>query len=105
MNTCAKLVELTALQKRADSLRKELGISGPGEVIFLAPCDGLSDDVVIVEADGLGGATTSVVLGNYPVDYNVRFERHFPNERDATAAAEDVAFNGISPSRVLGVRS
>lgn len=103
MKTNAKLAELKSVQKRADTLRKELGISAPGEVIFLALCDGAGDDMVVVEADGFGRATTSVVLGNYPVDYNIKFERSFPSEQDAVAAAEDVAFNGISPSRVLGV--
>jgi hypothetical protein len=100
MKMSAKFAELRNLQRRADSLRNELGISGPGEVTFLAE-RGLNDDLVVVEADGLGGATTSVVEGNYPVDYVTKFERCFPSEREALAAAEDVAFNGVSPRHVL----
>ncbi len=102
MKMSAKLDELRSLQSKADALRKELGISGPGEVTFLAEC-GRNDDIVVVVADGLGGARTSVVEGNYPVDYVTKFERFFPSEREAEAVAEDVAFNGISPSRILGV--
>ena len=103
MKTNAKLTELRSLERRADSLREELGISPPGKVTFFAPLDAAGDDMVIVEADGFGGATTSVVEGNYPVDYLIKFERSFPNEEEAEAAAEEVAFNGISPRRILGV--
>ncbi len=102
MKTSAKLAELRNLQNRADTLRKELGTSRPGEVTFLASCNGMGDDIVVVEADGLGGATTSVVVGNYPVDYLTKFERSFPSEREAEAAAEEIAFNGISPTDILG---
>ena len=101
MKTNAKLAELRSLTRRADTLREELGISPPGEVTFLAHLDEACDDMVVVEADGFGGATTSVVEGNYPVDYLIKFERSFPSEEEAEAAAEDVAFNGISPRRVL----
>ena len=101
MRVSARLAELVILQNRADALRKELGINRPGEVIFLASYDGLDDDIVIVEADGFGGATTRIVEGNYPVDYVTKFERSFPSERQAEAVAEKVAFDGISPRRVL----
>ncbi len=101
MRVSARLAELRILQKRADALRKELGISRPGEVIFLASYDGIDDDVVIVEADGFGGAKTRIVEGNYPVDYVTKFERSFPSEHQAEAAAEKVAFGGISARRVL----
>jgi len=103
MKTNAKLPELRGLQRRVDTLRKELGISPPGTVTFLAFRDGVGDDMVVVEADGLGGATTSVVEGNYPVDHLIKFERSFPSEHEAEAAAEEVAFGGISPGRILGV--
>lgn len=102
MKTSAKLAELRNLQNRADTLRKELGISRPGEVTFLSSCNEVGDDIVVVEADGLGGATTSVVEGNYPVDYVTKLERSFPSERQAEAAAEDIAFNGISLTVILG---
>ena len=96
-----KLAELRGLQSRADALRTELGCSRRGEVTFFAPRDGIGDDIVVVEADGLGGATTSVVEGNYPVDYLTKFERFFPSQKQAEAAAEDIAFNGVSPSDIL----
>ena len=102
MKMNAKLAELRSLQRRADSLRNELGISRAGEVTFLAAYNEMDDDIVVVEADGLGGATASVVEGNYPVDYVTKYERSFPSEREAEAAAEDVAFNGISPERIFG---
>ncbi len=97
----AKIAELKSLQRRADSLRSELRISRPGEVTFLAARQGMGDDVVVVEADGLGGATTSVVVGNYPVDYLTRFKKSFPSECEAEAAAEGIAFNGESPADIL----
>lgn len=102
MNTDEKLAELRRLQRRVDTLREELRISPPGHVTFLASLDEVEDDVVIVEADGFAGATTMIVEGNYPVDYLTRFEKFFPSEREAEAAAEDVVYNGISPERVLG---
>ena len=101
MKMNAKVAELRSLESRADTVRQELGISRPGEVTFLASRDGMSNDIVLVEADGLGGATTSVVVGNYPVDYVTRFHKSFPSERDAEVAAEDIAFNGASPSDIL----
>ncbi|MGH9433078.1 MAG: hypothetical protein ACRD3T_16220 [Terriglobia bacterium] len=101
MKMSAKLAELRNLQNRADTLRKELGISRPGEVTFVASRNGVSDDIVVVETDGFGGATTSVVEGNYPVDYVTKFERSFSNEREAEEAAEDIAFNGISLTAIL----
>ena len=103
MKTNAKLRELRSLQRRVDTVREDLGISPPGTVTFLAPRDGVSDDVVVVEADGFGGATTSVVAGNYLVDHLIIFERSFSSEHEAQAAAEAIAFNGISPTRILGV--
>jgi hypothetical protein len=69
MKMSAKLAKLRSLQSRADTLRRELGISRPGKATFLATRNGVWDDIVVVEADGLGGATTSIVVGNYPVDY------------------------------------
>lgn len=97
-----KIAELKRLQKRADTLREQLGINPPGTVIFFAHLDAADDDMVVVEADGFGRATTSVVVGNYPLDYLSKFQRSFPSEQEAQAAAEDVAFNGIPPSRILG---
>jgi hypothetical protein len=102
MNRTEKLTELRSLQARCDVIRQELQINSPGEVLFLAPLGEWSDSSVVVAADGLGGATTSVVQGNYPVDYVNKFERGFPTESEAGRAAEEVAFGGVAPDRVLG---
>jgi hypothetical protein len=94
------IADLKQLQNKADALRKSLGISRPGEITFLAARDGSDDEVVVVVADGVGGATTRIVIGNYPLDYNVEFEKAFSTERSAEAAAEKLAcssapLNGI----------
>lgn len=102
MKTNQKLGELKTLQIKVDTHRAELGISSPGEVTFLAHRDALGNDMVIVEADGFGGATTRIAEGNYPVDYVTRFERFFESEQEAEEAAEKIAFNGISPRGILG---
>jgi len=101
MNTNEKLADLRNLQAKADAIREELGIRPPGSVTFLADRDAADDDLVVVEADGFGGATTMVVEGNYPVDYVTKFEKSFPSEHEAEAAAGDVTFKGILPSQVL----
>src|SRR6267378_339141 len=91
MNTNEKLAKLRNLQSRADVIRRELGISPPGTVTFLASRFPGSDDEVVVQADGFGGATTSIVEGNYPVDCVTKFERSFPSEKEAQAAAEEIS--------------
>jgi hypothetical protein len=101
MNKTEKLAELRSLQTNADSIRQELGISQPGKILFLSSL-GSDNDVVVVEADGFGGATTSVVEGNYPIDYVTKFERFLPSEQDAEAAAEELSFEGAAPMAVLG---
>ncbi len=65
-----------------------LGIARPGEVIYRAPQGAWLDSDVIVEADGMGGATLLIVEGNYPIDYTNKFEKRFATEKDACAAAE-----------------
>src|SRR5438132_1328601 len=102
MNMQEKLAELRYLQSKIDAVRRELGISQPGTVTFLAPRGSWGDDKVVVEADGLGGARTIIVEGNYPVDCITKFERSFPSEKSAQAAAEELSFQGATPSRVLG---
>ena len=87
MKTTEKVQELKALQSRIDAIRRELGISPPGEVTYQADLDVTSDDAVVVIADGFGGATTSVVAGNYPVDYTTKFEKFFPSESEAEELA------------------
>ena len=96
-----KLAELRRLQTKADALRQELTISQPGQITYLAPLDVTSDDTVVVEADGFGGATTCVVQGNYPIDYVIKFEKFFPTEGEAEAAAEEVVCDRRSAREVL----
>jgi len=91
MTRAEKLQELKALQARIDAIRRELGISAPGEVIYEADLDAISDDTVLVEADGFGGATTSIVRGNYPIDYTTKFQKSFPTEAEAEEAADNLA--------------
>jgi hypothetical protein len=101
MNNIENLAELRNLQARVNTLRRELECSPPGEVTYLAPLDVTSDDTVVVVADGFGGATTSVVVGNYPVDYNIKFEKSFASESEAESAAEELACHGANPRQVL----
>src|SRR5574341_973227 len=98
-----KLAELRSLQVKVDAIRDELGITSPGVVTFSAHRDIADDEMVIVEADGFGGATTSVVVGNYPVDFYTKFEKFFPSEEVAETVAERVAFEGVSPRQLLAI--
>jgi hypothetical protein len=101
LTTRQKMNALRTLQSHVDSLRKEMGISNPGQVTFMASCDNIDDEVVVVEADGFGGATLSLVEGNYPIDYITKFERSFRTERLAEIAAEKIAFRDVSPERIF----
>ncbi len=101
MNAIEKLQELKNLQLRIDEIRRELGISPPGGVTYHADLDAMSDDAVVVVADGFGGATTSVVAGNYPIDYTIKFERFFSSEAEAEVAADDLAHGHATPRRIL----
>jgi hypothetical protein len=89
------------LQLKLDRLRRELGISLPGQVVFRADYGVADDRVVIVEADGFGAAVASIVEGNYPIDYVPIYQKLFRTERGAVTAAERVAFEGVSPATVL----
>ena len=98
VNAHQKVIELRKLQSRADAIRRDVGISPPGTLTFIAPSALGSHDVLIVEADGFGGATTSLVEGNYPLDYLTKFEKTFPTEKDAESAAEAMATAPIRQS-------
>ncbi|HYT60913.1 MAG TPA: hypothetical protein VEL06_12125 [Haliangiales bacterium] len=50
-----------------------------------------SDEDIIVEADGFGGATLLVVEGNYPISYSIKRQRRFTREDEACEAAEAMA--------------
>jgi hypothetical protein len=96
MNRKQKLKQLQRLQAQADAIREDLGISAPGTVLYSSPLCALEDEVVLVEADGFGGATTCVVEGNYPVDYISKIEKHFSSEEKAICNAEDLTEGNAS---------
>jgi hypothetical protein len=62
-----------------------------GEVIFQASYCISPDEDVVVEADGLGGATLVIVEGNYPIDYLLKLQRGFDSEEEACEAADQMA--------------
>lgn len=91
-----RLAKLQRLQGEADAIRNELGISPAGAVIYQSCLNEVDEEMVIVEADGFGAATTRVVVGNYPLDYLSTFERSFETEKDAQAAADAIVEGTIS---------
>src|SRR6266498_4008390 len=96
-----KLALLERLHRQAEAIRAELGISSPGAILFSAELLAVGDDLVVVEADGLGRATTRVVVGNYPIDYFTKSEKVFGSEGEALAAAEEIVEGRRSPALVL----
>jgi hypothetical protein len=52
------------------------------------PASHCDEEIVLVEADGYGGAVLRVVEGNYPMDFYTREEQAFPTEAEALRAAE-----------------
>ncbi len=58
-----------------------------GEVVWQGDLDGVSDDKLVVEADGKGGGDLMIVRGNYPVDYTQRYQRHFHDVEKASEMA------------------
>src|SRR2546427_1809488 len=102
MNNEEKLAELRSLQSRIDGIREELSISPPGKVLYQAWRNAAGDDLAVVEADGFGGATFSIVEGNYPIDYCTKFEKSFATEQEAEGAVEQLATERASPLVILG---
>jgi hypothetical protein len=88
MKTHTQLQKLRKLECESLRIRKRLGVSNPGELIFQAPQSRWSDNDIVVEADGIGGAKLLIVEGNYPIDYSIRSERKFRTEDAACEAAE-----------------
>ena len=88
MNDEESLARLKQLESEASMIRQRLGISKPNAVIFRASANPLDDEDVVVEADGFGGATLSIVEGNYPIDFLSLHETRFATERGAIQAAE-----------------
>ena len=90
MKAHTQLQKLRKLEHQSRRIRKRLGVSNPGEVIFQGPQGRWSDNDIVVEADGIGGAKLLVVEGNYPIDYSTKSEREFRSEDKACAAAEEL---------------
>lgn len=88
MKTNSQLEKLRKLERKSQAIRKGLGVSNRGEVIFQAPNSMWSDKDIVVEADGIGGAKLLVVEGNFPIDYSTRSEQVFTTEDAACEAAE-----------------
>jgi hypothetical protein len=71
------------LQKNLDALRKRLGIADRGQILHRFDASCCDEEIIIVEADGFGGAVLRVVEGNYPMDFFTREEQAFPTEAEA----------------------
>src|SRR5438552_1080937 len=52
-----QLKKLRELEKQAQQIRRDLKISKQGEVLYQAAQSNWSDNEIVVEADGFGGAT------------------------------------------------
>lgn len=95
------MAKLKALQAEIDAIRSKLRVGDRDEVLYLAALD-VNDEVVIVEADGFGGATTKVVEGNYPIDFFTHYEKPFATESAALQAAENLFEDDMSFAEILG---
>jgi hypothetical protein len=100
MNDRARLRELEA---KSAAIRRKLHISPPNIVIYKADFNAIDDEMIVVEADGLGGATLKVAEGNYPIDFLCLLEKRFRTEAAAIEAAEQLKNRGCV-SRLATVR-
>ena len=101
MERNGKLKKLRTLQMEIDTIRRELSVSGRDEVLYRASLYADTDEEVLVVANGFGGGTTSVVEGNYPIDFFARFEKVFGTEAAAVEAADKLIEERASPAQVL----
>jgi hypothetical protein len=95
------IAKLKRLQTEADAIRGKLGINAPNTVLYFASLDACSDEQVVVEADGFGGATTSTVEGNYPLDYLTHHAKEFRSEEAAIRAAAEIVEQQVEPASIL----
>ena len=95
-----QLNQLHHLENKIAVLRRQLGVSARGEMIFQAPKSMWSATDVVVEADGDGGAKLLIVEGNYPDDYLTHKEQRFQTEDEACEAAERM-IAPTTPPRLL----
>jgi hypothetical protein len=101
MKTADEIAKLRRLQAKADRMRNKFGINPPNAVLYQAFLDYGSEELVVVEADGFGGATACVVEGNYPLEYNVKNARKFRREQAAVSAATKIVEEAVEPEVVL----
>lgn len=87
---------LRMLEAQADSIRVDLGVSRPGVILYQSWLNAVDGEMVVVEADGFGHATTSVVEGDYPFDYLTTFAKTFETEEDAETAARAIVAGTFS---------
>jgi hypothetical protein len=93
--------ELILLDRRANVLRFNLGFSVPNRQLYRAEVSASAGRILLVEADGLGGAWASMIGGNHPFDYQLYYERYFDTELEAVRAAKDIAELEADPEIVL----
>ncbi len=93
--------ELIRLDKRANRLRSKLGFSLPNALLLRARLPLPVSRTIVVEADGVGGAWVSMVEGNYPLDYQLYYERYFDTESEALHVATKVVGLRANPGVVL----
>jgi len=92
---------LRELQTEVDAIRRELGISSPKSVLYLSALNVTDDKCVVVEADGFGGATVSVVEGNYPIDFFAHYEKELDSEDAALEMAQKIVDEHTYPAEEL----
>ncbi|MEI6392783.1 MAG: hypothetical protein WCT12_16970 [Verrucomicrobiota bacterium] len=88
MKKSKEVESVERMEKQCEEMRQRLGISKRGETLYQSPLSMWSESDVVVEADGRGGATLQVVVGNYPDDYVTKSEQRFLSEDVACDAAE-----------------
>lgn len=80
-------MQIEALEDKLYELRESMCISRKDEILaqYIMPGD---ENLMLVCADGFGGASLEIVEGNYPVDYYTHHYHNFPNEADACSALD-----------------
>jgi hypothetical protein len=102
MSRLEKLQQIRELQEEANRIRNELHVSSPGMVLYYAPVLPLEDEMMVVVANGFGGATTSIVEGNYPIDFVIHHEKEFDTEEAAVVAASNIVEERVNAAVLLG---
>ena len=78
------------LDQVQDLIRAEHGIHPKGEALTHFPISSIDEELLVVEADGLGGAHLLMIEGPYPFMENCmeKYNHHFEHEQEACQAAE-----------------